>query len=156
RTVPGGGPPETEVRSGHDGPGTDPSQHRLGEVGRSQLRDLRCERADEHLPDACLGLEKLEPPLEAAQQLNLIPEHETWMGPERHHGRGPADRARRLQYQPMPVVNPVEAPDCHRPLPLGQLLDAAGDDHSRASASSDGMKRSGSAWSMENGPISSR
>ena len=77
------------------------------------------------------------------------------MWPEGHDRRRPARGARGLEHVPVPDVDAVEAADRNRALAVRKLLDRAGDDQSRASASSGGMKRSGSASSTENGPISS-
>ena len=78
------------------------------------------------------------------------------MRPEGHGRECPADVTRRVDDEHVPAVNPVEAADRDGALAVGELLDAVGDDHRRASASSGGMNRSGSASSTENGPISSR
>ncbi len=78
------------------------------------------------------------------------------MRPERHDRRKPARGPRRIKDLAVAQVDAVEATDRNGPLRSGKLLRPAGDLHSRASASSGGMKRSGSASSTEKGPISVR
>src|SRR5207247_1095399 len=100
--------------------------------------------------------QQLEPPFERREQLDLVAEHEARMRPEGDDGRHRADGASRFENHPVSPVDAVEAPDRDHAWMLGKLVDGAGDDHSRASASPGGMTRSGSASSTEKGPISSR
>src|SRR5439155_22193006 len=72
-----------------------------------------------------------------------------------HGGRGPSG-AGRIEDPPVAEMDAVEAPDRDGTLTGGELFGTPGDPHSRASASSGGMNRSGSASSTVNGPISVR
>ena len=101
-------------------------------------------------------LQELEAPLQRRQQLDAVPEHEPRMRPEGHDRHLPAHVTGCVEHEPVTTVHTVEAADRDGALAVRELLDAVGDDHSRASASSAGMKRSGSASSTENGPISRR
>jgi hypothetical protein len=146
---------EAEVLADDDDLRPDPAEERVGELLRFERGNARREGDDERLVDP-RRLQQLEAPLERREQLDAVPQHEPRVGPEGHHRHGSTAVPRGVEHAPVPPVHTVEAPDRDRALPRRELGDAVSDDHSRASASSGRMNRSGSASSTENGPISSR
>ncbi len=153
--VAGGCASEAEALADDDDLRSDLSQDRFGELRRLACRKLRRELDHEDLVDTRL-IEKLDAALESREQLNSVSEHEPRMWPERDDGDGRARSASGLQHPTMTAMHAVEAADRCDTFVGAEVLGAAGDLHSRASASSTGMKREGSASSTENGPISSR
>src|SRR4051794_2366276 len=155
-------PSEAEPFAGHDDARPDRAQEGLGEVARLEAGQLGRELDDERLLDTGVR-EQLEPALERRQKLDLVAADDTArMRVERDDGRDELllarGRARGVEHGPVPTVNAVERPDRDRARPPLQRVEAALDSHaapaSRASASSTGTIRSGSASSTENGPTS--
>ena len=146
---------EAEVLADHDHLGADPSEDGVAELRRVAPGKLRSELDDEHLVDAGV-LQQLQAPLERGKQLHVIAEHEPRMRPERDHRHGPPRVEGSVEHAPMAEMHSVEAAD-GSDAPVGlELFQAPRNLHSRASASSAGMNRSGSASSTEKGPISVR
>src|SRR5919201_1455260 len=153
--VAGRPPAEPKVLADGDRPCADAMQDGVCELLRLEAGERLRELEDEHLVDPALFGE-LQAHRQRRQELDAIPEHDPRGGPEGDHGHGRSCRLRRVEDTPMAQVDAVEAPDRDRTFPGTQLGRIVGDVHSRASASSGGMSRSGSASSTENGPISVR
>ena len=91
--------------------------------------------------------QELDPSLDRADELHEVPlDDRAGMRMKCDHPHGEACRQRRLEYAPVPEVNPVERPD----------RDGGGSHDSRARARSAGMIRSSFASSTEKGPTSVR
>ena len=101
-------------------------------------------------------LEELEPAFESREQLHPVSEHEPRVWPEGHDRDASPRGAGGLQHATVTAMDPVEAAERRDTFAGRELLWTVRDLHSRASASSAGMKRPGSASSTENGPISRR
>jgi len=117
--------------------------------------ELRRELDNEDLVDTRL-LQQLDAALESREQVDPVSQHEPRVWPEGHDRDRSSHRSRRLQHSTVTAVHAIEASDRRDTFAGSELVYAVGDPHSRASASSGGMKRPGSASSTENGPISSR
>ena len=146
---------EAEALADDDDLRSDLPQERFGELRGLARRKLRRELDHEDLVDIRL-LEQLDAAFEGREQLHSVSEHQPRMWPERHDRDGRPRGARGLQHPTMTAMHAVEAADRCDAFVGGEFLGAVGDSHSRANASSAGMKREGSASSTENGPISSR
>jgi len=147
--------PEAEVRPRDDHLRADRTQELVGEPLGRQLGQLRRELDEERLLHP-QRREQLEPAGDRRDQLDPLPEDLARVRVERDDRRREPGVDRRLEDRPMAEVDAVEHPERDGArLPL-QLLRRPHDVHSRASASSAGMIRSGSASSTENGPISVR
>src|SRR5712691_11396141 len=146
---------EAERLAGDDHLRPDRGEDVACEVLRLDPGDLERELDDERRLDPLLG-DQLEAPLQRREHFHLVAERDPGVGIEGDDRRVQPGVDRRPQDPAVTGVDAVERADRDRArLPL-ELADGPGDPHSRASASSDGTIRCGSASSTENGPISVR
>ena len=121
REIAGPRAPEAEVRAGDDHFRADRPQHGVHELLRGQLRQLEVELHHERLLDARL-VQKLEPPLEGGEQLDVVAERNPRMRFEGDHRRGLPGRLDSVEHATVPEMNPVEGADRDGTRPLLQLL----------------------------------
>src|SRR4051812_37926691 len=155
---------EAEVRPRDHDLRPERPQHGLDELLGAELGYVEPELDHQRLLDAARG-QQLEPPLERGEQLDAVAERGSRMRLEGGAGRRQTRGGRGLEHAPVADVDAVEGPDRDRTRALLELRGRPCDLHgplrpagrpTRASASSGGIIRSGSASSTRKGPTSVR